>query len=92
MGGEHDDRAPISVPSHSFDRLPPVEVGQADIHDHEVRRLGLGRKQRRFRSLDRLDLKLRMQSQLLDQRMTQVGVVVHDQQAPRLGHWPYFSD
>jgi hypothetical protein len=27
-----------------------------------------------------------MQSQLLDQRLTQVGVIVHDQQSSRLGH------
>ena len=50
------------------------------------------RLERRFRGLDRLDLKLGMQRQLLDQRLTQVGVVVHDQQSPRLGHRSYFID
>ena len=55
-----------------------------------VRRLD--RVKRRLRRLDRLDLKLGMQRQLLDQRLTQVGVVVHDQQSPRLGHQPYFTD
>jgi hypothetical protein len=32
-----------------------------------------------------------MQSQLLDQRLTQVGVIVHDQQSPRLGHEIHFT-
>ena len=45
-----------------------------------------------FRGLDRLDLKLGMQRELFDQRLTQVGVIVHDQQSPRLGHLPYFID
>ena len=48
--------------------------------------------ERRFRGFDRLDLKLGMQRQLLDQRLPQVGVVIDDQQSPRLGHWPHFID
>jgi hypothetical protein len=47
---------------------------------------------RRFRRLDRLDLKLGMERELLDQRLTQVCVIIHDQQSPRLGHQPYFTD
>ena len=53
--------------------------------------LRLDRVKRRFRRLDRLDLKLGMQRQLLDQRMTQVGVIIHDQQSPRLAHLVYFT-
>ena len=92
MGGENDDRAAIAVAAHPLDRLAPVEVGQPDVHDDEVRRLRLDRMKRRFRRLDRLDLKLGMQRELLDQRLTQVGVVIHDQQSPRLGHQPYFIE
>jgi hypothetical protein len=32
-----------------------------------------------------------MQSQLFDQRLTQVGVVIHDQQLPRLAHLNDFT-
>ena len=55
---------------HSFDRLAPVKIGQPDVHDDEVRRRACDCLKRRFRRLDRLDLKFKMQSQLLDQRMT----------------------
>jgi hypothetical protein len=33
-----------------------------------------------------------MERQLLDQRLTQVCVIIHDQQSPRLGHQPHFID
>ncbi len=42
--------------------------------------------ERRLRRIDRLDLKLRMQSKLLDERVPQVDVIVNDQYSPRLGH------
>ena len=75
----------------SFDRLATVKVGQPDIHDDEIGGRGCDRLKRRFRRLDRLNLKLPMQSQLLDQRLTQVSVIVHDQQSPRLGHQFYLT-
>ena len=87
--GEHDDGPPIPVSPHSFDRLAPIKIGQPDIHDDEVGRRACDGLKRRFRRLDRLDLKLRMQSQLLDQRMTQVSVIVYDQQLSRLAHQLY---
>ena len=77
----------ISVSAHPFDRLTPVQIGQADIHDDEVGGCGFDRLKRSSRRLDGFDLKLGMQSQLLDQRLTQVGVIIHDQQLPRLAHY-----
>ena len=89
--GQHDDGPAIPVSPHSFDRLAPVKIGQPDIHDDEVGRRACDGLKRCFRRLDRLDLKLGMQSQLLDQRMTQVSVIVYDQQLPRLAHQLYFT-
>ena len=44
------------------------------------------RRKRRFAGRDGFHLKLGVQIDLLDQRVAQVGVVVHDQYSPRLGH------
>jgi hypothetical protein len=88
---QHDDGPTISVSAHSFDRLAPVKIGQADIHDDKVGGCGSERLKRRFRRLDCLDLKLGMQSQLFDQRLTQVVVIIHDQQLPRLAHLKDFT-
>jgi len=86
MRGQHDDRPAIAVAAQLLDGVAAVDVGQADVHDHEIGRRVRDRRQRRLGRLDSLDLKLRMQGDLLDQRAAQVGVVVHDQDSPRLAH------
>ena len=91
MRCQHYDGPTISVPAHPFDCLAPVKIGQANIHDDKVGSCGGDRLERRFRRLDCLDLKLGMHGQLLDQRLTQVGVIIHDQQLPRLAHLNDFT-
>ena len=67
-------------------RLAPVHVGQADVHDDEVGRRALGRLARGcgVGGLDHLEFG--MQRQLLGQRLSQIGVVVDDEDPSRLGH------
>ncbi len=86
MGSEQDDRSAVSVATQPLDRLASVKVRKPHVHDDEIGRSFHDRLQRRLRGLDRLDLELRVQIELFDQRVTQVGVVVHDQYSSRLIH------
>src|SRR5437588_740031 len=42
MGGQHDDWRLEAVLAQDADRLPPVDVRQADIHDDKIDLAGLG--------------------------------------------------
>ena len=90
--GQHNDRPAIAIAAYPLDSFASVEIGQPNVHDDEVRRRFRDRLERRLRRLNGLNVKLGVQSELLDQRVTQVGIIVHDQQSPRFGHRPYFID
>jgi len=77
--GQHDDRRLKAVLAQDAHRLPPVDVRKPDIHDHEIDLPSLGGLYALGSVVDRDRLELLMQRELLDQRLAQFGVVVHDQ-------------
>ena len=64
----------------------PVDVGKPDIHDHEIDLPGLGGLYPFGPVVDRDRLELLVQRELLDQRLAQLGVVVHDQDFAGIRH------
>jgi hypothetical protein len=83
---QHHDRTAKAVAPQSPDSLAAVEVGQADVHDHDVRVQFRDRRERRPGASRSFDLELRMKGKLFGERAAEVGVVVHDQDSPRLCH------
>ena len=77
--GQHDDRRLKAVLAQDAHRLPPVDVRKPDIYDHEIDLPSLGGLYALGSVVDRDRLELLMQRELLDQRLAQFGVVVHDQ-------------
>ena len=86
VAGQHDDRRLEAVLAQDAHRLAAVDVGQADIHDHQVDLAALGRLHRLGAAVDRGRLELLVQRQLLDQRLAQLGIVVDDQDGSRVRH------
>src|SRR6266566_6221624 len=65
---------------------PPVDVGKPDIHDHEIDLTGLGGLYALGSIVDHDRLEFLKQCELLDQRLAQLGVVVHDQDFAGIRH------
>ena len=86
VAGQHDDRRLEAVLAQDAHRLAAVDVGQADVHDHQVDLAALGRLHALGAAVDRDGLELLMQRQLLDQRVAQFGIVVDDQDGASVGH------
>ncbi len=86
VAGQHDDRRLEAVLAQDAHRLAAVHVGQADIHDHQVDLAAFGRLHALGAAVDRGGVELLMQRQLLDQRLAQFGIVVHDQDGTLVGH------
>ena len=86
MPGQHDDRGLEAVLAQHAHRLAAVDVGQADIHDHEVDLAVLGGIDALGAGLDRVGLELLVQAELLGERAAHVGVVVDDQNLAGNGH------
>ena len=86
MAGQHDDRRLEAVLAQNADRFAAVDVGETDIHDHEVDLAGLGGLHALRAVLDGDGLKFLVQRQLLGQRIAQLGIVIDDQNFTRIRH------
>ena len=86
VAGQHDDRRLEAVLAQNAHRLAAIDVGQPDIHDHQVDLAGLGRLHPFGAGVDRDRLELLVQRELLDQRLAQFGVVVDDQDLAGIRH------
>ena len=86
MAGQHDDRRLEAVLAQDAHRLAPVDVGQADIHDHQVDVPGLGGLHALGAGIDRDRLEFLVQRELLDQRLAQLGIVIDDQDLADVRH------
>ena len=79
LSGEHDHRRLEAALPEELHRLPPVHVGQADVHHHQIDMAGP-------RGLDALrggaflrGLELLVERKLLDQAVAEHVVVIDDQ-------------
>jgi hypothetical protein len=86
VAGQHDDRRLEAVLAQDAHGLAPVHVGQADVHDHEIHMAVAGGLHALRTGIDRLGVELLVQCELFDQRVAQLGVVIDDQDFPRVGH------
>ncbi len=64
----------------------PSVSGKPDVHQHQVRRIGLGGAGALGASIDCGSLELVVQRELLHQGVAQIGVVIHDQDLAGIGH------
>ena len=69
MAREDDDRRLETVPAQDAHSFAAVDVGQADIHDHQIDLSRLGGLHALAAILDRDSFKLPVQRQLLGQRV-----------------------
>ena len=86
MSGQHDDgslEAGLAQAAHHF---ASIGIGQADVHDHEIRRTGFRRLRALGPGIDGAGLEFLMQRKLLDQRVTKIAIIVHDQNFARVSH------
>jgi hypothetical protein len=86
VAGQHDDWRLEAVLAQDAHRLAPVHVRQPHIHDHQVDLAPLGRLHPLGAAVDRDGVEFLMQRQLLDQRLAQLVIVVHDQDGASVGH------
>jgi hypothetical protein len=83
---QHDDRRLEAVLAQNAHRFAPVDIGKTDIHDHEIDLPGLGGLNPFGPVVDRDRLEVLMQRELLDQRLAQLGIIVHDQDLAGIRH------
>ena len=86
MAGQHDDRRLEAVLAQDADGFAAVDVGQPHIHDDEIDLSGLGGLHTLAAGLDRDGLELLVQRQLFGQRIAQFGIVIDNQNLPRIRH------
>ncbi len=84
--GQHDDRRLETVLAQDAYGFATVDVGQADVHDDEVDIAVLGRLDRLGSAVDRRRFELVVQGELLDQRLAQFVVIIHNQDVSGVGH------
>src|SRR5262249_52297246 len=80
------DRRLEAVLAQDAHRLAAVHVRQPDIHDHQIDLAGLGLLDALGAGIDRDRLEFVMQRKLLDERVPQLVVVVHDQDFTAIRH------
>ena len=86
MPGQHDDRRLETVFAHDAHGLAAIDVGQPDIHDHEVDLAGLGGLHAFGAGIGRDGFELLVQRELLDQRVAQFRIVIDDQDFAGIRH------
>src|SRR5438105_4399097 len=86
MGGQHDDWRLEAVLAQDADRLPAVDVRQADIHDDKIDLAGLGGLHALRAALHRNRFEFLMQGELLHQRIAQLWIIIDDQNLAAIRH------
>jgi hypothetical protein len=86
VAGQHDDRRLEAALAEAAHDLTSVGIGQPDIHQHQIGRVGFGGAGALGAGIDCGGFELLMQRQLLDQRIAQIGIVIHDQDLAGIGH------
>jgi len=86
MAGQHDDRSLEVVLAQDANSLATIDIGQADIHDHQIDLARL----RRLHALDAVlncdGFELLMQRQLFGQPIAQAGVIIDDENPMPVRH------
>ena len=83
---EHDDRRLETVPAQDAHGLAAVDVGQADIHDHQIDLSRLGGLHALAAVLRRDSFKLLVQRKLLRQRVAQFWIIVDNENLTGIRH------
>ena len=86
MAGQHDDRRLETVLAQDAHGLAAIDVGQADVHDHQIDLAGLGLGDALGAGIDRDRLEFVVERELLDQGGPQFRVIVDDQDLAAVGH------
>ena len=85
---QHDDRTLEPAAAKQLARLAAIEIGQADIEQHEID-MTVSRKLEPVRGVGREHrVELLVQGKLLAQGVAQFVIVVDDQDLARIAHWP----
>jgi hypothetical protein len=66
--------------------LAAIYIRQSDVHNHQVDLAILGRLHAFGAAVGRNRVKLLVQRQLFDQRLTQFGIVIDNKDGPFIGH------
>ena len=86
MSGEHDDRRLEAILAEHANRFAAVDIGKADVHDDEVDLARAGGLHAFGAGVDRHGFELVMKRELLDQRITHVGVIVDNEDSAGIHH------
>src|SRR4029079_14776802 len=86
VAGQHDDRGLETVLAQYAHGLAAIDVGQTDIHDHQIDLPGLGFGYTLGAGIDRHRLEFVVEGELLDQGGPQFRVIVDDQDLAAVGH------
>ncbi|MEY9172903.1 hypothetical protein ABIF15_004135 [Bradyrhizobium elkanii] len=86
VAGQHDDRSLEAALAERADHFAAVGVGQADVHQDQIGGIGFGGSGALGAGVDCGGFEFLVQRQLLDQRIAQIGIVIHDQDLAGIGH------
>src|ERR1700728_246247 len=86
VAGEHDDRRLEAVLAQNAYGFPAVDIGQTDVHDHEIDLPRLGSLHTLAAVLRGDRFKLLVKRQLLREGVAQLGIVVDDKNCTRVRH------
>ena len=88
LSREHDDRTLEPAAAKELARLAAVEIGEADIEQHEID-MTVPRKLEPVRRVGgEHRVELLVQGKLLAQGVAELVIVVDDQDLARIAHWP----
>ena len=86
MAGHHDDWSLEAVLAKETHCLATVDIGQTDIHDHEIDLVGLSGLHALNAVLNCYGLELLVQRQLFGQPIAQAGVIIDDENPMPVRH------
>jgi hypothetical protein len=86
MAREHNDGRLETVPAQDAHGFAAVDVGQADIHDHQIDLSLFGSLHALAAILCRESFKFLVQPKLLRQRVSELGIIVDDENLTRIRH------
>ena len=86
MTGQHDNRRLEATLAQAADHFAAVGVRQANVHQHQIGRVGLGGQCPLGTGIDGGGLKFIVKRQLLNKSVAQIGIVIHDEDLAGVGH------